>query len=217
MKNIKIEQIRTVIQFVQTRPQFTPIKVVFLCGAEYLNQSAANALLKTLEEPPSNVYLILTASEPELLLDTLLSRCCVIEVEPNVDQPLIAQSMIEDVFLDLYNALILQEIDITTVCEKWAKLDLNDVLTSLWLILGELLKNNYQLSCNYITLDKSLDKTKMANFTKVQNLVQLWPILDLVIEARKNVLSGKQMNIQLFLDALLIKWKGSMLGAAVGW
>src|SRR5208282_1944892 len=44
-------------------------------GADRLNPQAANAFLKTLEEPPANSVLILLSTEPQRILETILSRC----------------------------------------------------------------------------------------------------------------------------------------------
>jgi DNA polymerase-3 subunit delta' len=53
-------------------------KVVVIAGAERMTDEAANALLKTLEEPPAHVVLILTATDAGLLLPTIVSRCQVV-------------------------------------------------------------------------------------------------------------------------------------------
>ena len=63
-KATKIEQIRDLIQFLQTKPQFTSKKIVLLSAAESINLQAANALLKILEEPPVNTHIVLSTSNP---------------------------------------------------------------------------------------------------------------------------------------------------------
>jgi DNA polymerase III subunit delta' len=53
-------------------------RIIFIFSAEMLcvpNHASANALLKILEEPPDNTYFILVTSKPDLLLDTIISRC----------------------------------------------------------------------------------------------------------------------------------------------
>ena len=52
-----------------------PAKVVVIESAELMNLSAANALLKTLEEPPPDTYLLLASARPGRLLPTIVSRC----------------------------------------------------------------------------------------------------------------------------------------------
>ncbi|MGH2515743.1 MAG: DNA polymerase III subunit delta' [Ktedonobacterales bacterium] len=57
-------------------------RVFILPEAERMTPSTVNALLKTLEEPPPSVVLLLTSGEPETLLPTLLSRCQVMPLQP---------------------------------------------------------------------------------------------------------------------------------------
>ena len=72
---IRIEQIRDLMQTVYLKPTQAPWKVAMVVAADRLNVNAANAFLKTLEEPPSNSILILLSTEPQRLLETILSRC----------------------------------------------------------------------------------------------------------------------------------------------
>jgi DNA polymerase III subunit delta' len=72
---IKVDTVRGIAEFAQRTPQSGERKVVVLVDADALNQNAANALLKTLEEPPAGTYLILTTTRPARLLATVRSRC----------------------------------------------------------------------------------------------------------------------------------------------
>ncbi len=74
-KQIKIEQVRQVTDFVNTTAQQSGRKVVLLGPAEAMNQNASNALLKSLEEPVSKVTLLLYSHMPSALLATIRSRC----------------------------------------------------------------------------------------------------------------------------------------------
>jgi len=72
---IKVEQIREVVGFANQTAGFGRRKVVVFAPAEAMNLSAANALLKVLEEPPANTYLILVCHRPSGLPATIRSRC----------------------------------------------------------------------------------------------------------------------------------------------
>lgn len=74
-KEIKIEQVREVIDFASLGSHRQGRRVVLLYPAEALNVHAANALLKTLEEPPEGVVFLLVTTQPDRLLPTILSRC----------------------------------------------------------------------------------------------------------------------------------------------
>lgn len=71
---IKVDQIRQLIQFSQITSE-TGKKIIIIHDADEMNLNAANALLKTLEEPTNNCYLILVTSYPKKLPITIVSRC----------------------------------------------------------------------------------------------------------------------------------------------
>ncbi|ABA88935.1 DNA polymerase III, delta-prime subunit [Syntrophotalea carbinolica DSM 2380] len=73
--SIKIEQIRALQKELSYRPLEAPYKVSIIDGAEKMNPAAANALLKTLEEPRSQTLLILLTPAPDAVLPTIRSRC----------------------------------------------------------------------------------------------------------------------------------------------
>jgi len=72
---IKIEQIRELEQQFVYRPLVGRRKVCLIDDADRMTPGAANALLKTLEEPPDQSLLLLIASRPSALLPTVRSRC----------------------------------------------------------------------------------------------------------------------------------------------
>ena len=72
---ITIDQMRELMQTVNLKPTIAQYKVAIISGADRLNPQAANAFLKTLEEPPSKSILILLTTEPQRILETILSRC----------------------------------------------------------------------------------------------------------------------------------------------
>lgn len=72
---IKIEQIRSLQRALVYRPLEAPRHIVLIDAAEQMHPGAANALLKTLEEPPHGTIIILLSSQPQALLPTVRSRC----------------------------------------------------------------------------------------------------------------------------------------------
>ncbi|MDP8213005.1 MAG: DNA polymerase III subunit delta' C-terminal domain-containing protein [Candidatus Zapsychrus exili] len=72
---IKIDQVRGVLSQVKLRPFESTIKVFIIRNIEGLTIEAANALLKTLEEPSNNSLLLLTTAALDKNLDTIKSRC----------------------------------------------------------------------------------------------------------------------------------------------
>ncbi len=73
--NNSVEDIRSIIDQIRIPPQMGKYKVVILDEVHMLSTSAGNALLKTLEEPPSYVIFILATTEKQKIMPTILSRC----------------------------------------------------------------------------------------------------------------------------------------------
>ncbi len=80
--SIKIDQVRELQHELALSPVEGRFRVALVDGMEHATAEASNALLKTLEEPPPYVVLILVALEPELLLPTIVSRCQPIPLRP---------------------------------------------------------------------------------------------------------------------------------------
>ncbi|MGB9762127.1 MAG: DNA polymerase III subunit gamma/tau [Caldimicrobium thiodismutans] len=73
--NRGIDQVRELIENLKYAPAKGKAKVYIIDEAHMLTKEAANALLKSLEEPPPHVYFILATTEPNRLPPTILSRC----------------------------------------------------------------------------------------------------------------------------------------------
>ena len=72
---IKISQVREALRVIPFQPVEGELRVVVIDEAHAMNDEAANALLKTLEEPPSRTRFIVLSSQPSNLLVTIRSRC----------------------------------------------------------------------------------------------------------------------------------------------
>ncbi|HEX8295711.1 MAG TPA: hypothetical protein VF593_05390, partial [Chthoniobacteraceae bacterium] len=81
-RRILIEQIRTLEQALHMRSFFGGRKVGIVFDADRLQPNAANAFLKTLEEPPNHSHLVLVSAHPDQLLDTIISRCLEVPLRP---------------------------------------------------------------------------------------------------------------------------------------
>jgi len=80
-REIVIDQIRELASFVELSSHRGALRVVLIDPAEAMNPSAANAILKTLEEPPPGVMFLLTSERPDRLPATVRSRCSVLTVQ----------------------------------------------------------------------------------------------------------------------------------------
>lgn len=81
-RELKIEQVRAMQQSLALAPYQSKYRVVLIPDFQRATTGASNALLKSLEEPPSRAILILTADARESLLETIASRCEVVRLRP---------------------------------------------------------------------------------------------------------------------------------------
>lgn len=81
-KQIRIEHIREMIDFIHLSSQYGRHKIVVIEPADAMNRNAANSLLKTLEEPPPESLLLLLSHRPTFLPVTVRSRCQRINFSP---------------------------------------------------------------------------------------------------------------------------------------
>ncbi|MEO6969822.1 MAG: AAA family ATPase [Chthoniobacterales bacterium] len=100
-RRISIEQLRELEHALQMRAIDGRRKVAIVSDADRMGTQAANAFLKTLEEPPNNSLLLLLSTIPEVLPDTILSRCIAIPLAPPRAAALSAE---EDELVELLRA-----------------------------------------------------------------------------------------------------------------
>jgi DNA polymerase-3 subunit delta' len=93
---IKIDQIRQLRQILSFPPLEAAFRVVIIEDVHTMRREAANSLLKTLEEPPPDNLLILTADQASEVLPTIVSRCQIIPFSPLPYEQLARALMSED-------------------------------------------------------------------------------------------------------------------------
>lgn len=86
--SIAIDDVRRLRGFLGLRSDDASWRVVIVDTADDLNPNAANALLKSLEEPPAQTVFLLLASEPGRLLPTIRSRCRTLQLSPLSSEPI---------------------------------------------------------------------------------------------------------------------------------
>ncbi|MDX1519547.1 MAG: DNA polymerase III subunit delta' [Gammaproteobacteria bacterium] len=88
-KQIRVDQVRELIDFIQLKSHSGRFKIAIIDPADAMNRSTANALLKTLEEPPGQSLLILNTHQAQRLPVTIRSRCQRIEFSLQRDAEII--------------------------------------------------------------------------------------------------------------------------------
>jgi DNA polymerase III delta' subunit len=107
---IKIEEIRFLLGRVRLMAFEAKTKVFILRNIESMTLEAANALLKTLEEPAPNTLMILTTSVFEANLETIRSRCHVVKFFPKEENPAYNRKIMDEMLLNRNNDSFLKDL-----------------------------------------------------------------------------------------------------------
>ncbi len=91
--SLNIETVREIGRCVSLKPVEASWRLVVVDDVETMQEPAQEAFLKTLEEPPSYVVLLLLTSDAELLLPTILSRCSLVTMSP-VPDPVVEEALV---------------------------------------------------------------------------------------------------------------------------
>jgi len=101
---ISVDEVREqVIHDAIIRPYYSKYKIYIIPDAELLNVQAQNALLKTIEEPPEYVVIMLLVKNADVLLPTILSRCVRLDLKV-VDDSIVKQYLMEHLHIPDYQA-----------------------------------------------------------------------------------------------------------------
>lgn len=84
-RNISVDQVRGLGRLLHSAPSLSSRRIVVIDAADDLERGAANALLKTLEEPPTDMLFLLVSHAPGRLLPTIRSRCRTLRFDPLED------------------------------------------------------------------------------------------------------------------------------------
>lgn len=102
--NIKIDQIRKMQKKIWEAPVVSNKKVYILDNADLMTKEAQNCILKTLEEPPNSVIIILIGSREDKFLTTIKSRCTILKFQN------ISDMQIKQYIKEVYNVNLLDKI-----------------------------------------------------------------------------------------------------------
>ena len=136
-KSIGIDEVREITKFLSNKPFSHKNKAVIIAEAHLMTREAQNALLKTLEEPPSFATLILLAKTEESVLPTVLSRCQKIglsrEINAGIDKNETGKGSSVS-FIDLLNQNTGKKLEWAS---ETAKMDKKEIINLLEKLISE--------------------------------------------------------------------------------
>lgn len=181
-RQIKIDQIRAMIEQLSQTAQQGGRKVAVIAPAEAMNTAAANALLKCLEEPSGNTLIILLSHSPQRLLPTILSRCQKVSVhKPTFEQASIwlatwiSDQAQREQLLRLANGNPLQ-------AKEYFEQDLLSVLKQMQQLLRQMMIGQADIVADAQALMKNAGKTNQEKLEFLQRLLLInqWLIWQLI-------------------------------------
>lgn len=155
---IKVDQVRKLIEELSLKPVEAKTRVIILEDAQHLNPAAANALLKTLEEPFPDTIFILTAKTETEVMDTILSRCQRVAFQP-LDASTLAAILTARGYDPVADAGHLAYLSGGSLVKAEAMLQQSSVNRRLWL-LKELAALPQSSPARILSLANELNKTK---------------------------------------------------------
>ena len=187
-ENIKVDTIRNLTEKVIEKPIISNKKVYIINDCEKMTKEAQNCLLKTLEEPPEFVVIILISSNENLILNTIKSRCMSIKFHNIEDRDLILYAKnklgytnISNNFLKSFDGSIGKMIKLKDFKEKYDKIDL---------LISDILKK--------ALIEIMLDG-KIRKMIKLKNFKEKYDKIDLLIS---DIL--KKDLIEIMLDGKIL-------------
>jgi DNA polymerase-3 subunit delta' len=231
-KNITIAQIRNLMEKLSLKPQFERYRVVLIHPADALNNAAANAFLKYLEEPTERTVLILVTHRMNKLPATIKSRCqkftmampeknlvlqWLSQQTPNAEivlnlaqgSPLLAQKYATDEHLtqrrDCFTeflAVANQRNHPVIIAEKWLKLPEATLLFWVSSWVIDLMRYRHQNSPK--NLYHADFKHELSELSPRVNPLKLYEFYDLLLKSRRRI--ETQINKQVLWEEILIAW-----------
>lgn len=194
------EQIKQLQDYLRSYSQLSTNKVYVIKESEKMNLSAANSMLKILEEPQNNIYAFLITTDIDKVLPTIISRCIKIFVE---NKKLELDESIKEESLEILNLLFYksenENIDkIYNKLKTKEKEEIKRCLENLIILLKDLVN---------IKLNMKTENYKKEEIYKLSNSVELKDIIE-KIEFLNDIVTRLDYNINanMFIDKLIVNW-----------
>ena len=216
---IKVDDIREVAAFAVGTRQMAPAKVIVIESAELMNASAANALLKTLEEPPADTYLLLATARPGRLLPTIVSRCQSVLVGRDLDAARVwlserwsSEQLSEKLFecgdapLSVHHALEQEEPPLAPLLGALCSASLaTQAVADLLAWDVDRLTSAWYRHCGAL----------LAGTGRIKGLTVSEPALlaafaDELLDIRRQLLTTNSANQRLLYERLAVRWQGAV-------
>lgn len=210
--SIKIAQMREMQENIYQKPIVSSKKVFIINNAEKMTQEAQNSLLKTLEEPPSYIVIILIVSNENLLLNTIKSRCLKLNFQ-NIEKTEILKYLesnnlsqeFTDNMINLCNGSIGKLEEISKNIELYRNVEniIINILNARYDSVMDAINDSEILYKSKEKITNMLEYMEVIAYTYIQKNISYTEVIN-IIENTKNKLYTN-CNYDMCIDELLIK------------
>lgn len=204
---IKVDQVREANDFVAQSSLKGKMRVVIFNPADQLNTNAANALLKTLEEPSSDAILILVCHQAGALPATVRSRCQRILFTLPYEDALALQRQPNETREAFYDGLIslsAKRADALALAQTFQKEEVQDVLAFVLSFCADLMK--VRMAGSTAKLVHAQRAESFKTLSQQTNLSLLNAFVAQCLLWQKQCALGFQLNKVLLLETLFYRW-----------
>lgn len=201
-KMIKVDEVRALSKFVNTSSQYQQAKIVLIQHADRMNTAASNALLKTLEEPANNVYLMLLVERPSFLPATIRSRCQIYRIDNAVTAEENAEE--KQMFFQDCCEFLRKRLSFIEFSEKWYKTDLKFLCCCFLSFANDLLRLKLAGDVGITNQDQRTTLEKLAHVCSLNGLLVY---IDQLTACKKILSTQITVNSQLMVENLLLGWR----------
>lgn len=186
--SIKINQIRDVTEKLSRTAHGSGYQVVMIAPADAMPVQAANALLKTLEEPNGKVILFLVDDQKSILPATIRSRCQQLHFSSKKNESVWMQqhqALREEIDSHM-KKIALRQIDAIAFPMSWLKIPLSDIVDQMMVIVHRIAQ---------------------SQSTSDEKSVLLHQFMQTLLEKKSFISKSINLNQQLCLESLMIEWE----------
>lgn len=210
--SIKIAQMREMQENIYQKPIVSSKKVFIINNAEKMTQEAQNSLLKTLEEPPSYIVIILIVSNENLLLNTIKSRCLKLNFQ-NIGKAEILKYLeannlkqeFTDNMVNLCNGSIgkLEEIRQNIELYRNTENIIINILNARYDSVIDVIKDSELLYKSKEKITNMLEYMEVIAYTYIQKNISYTEVINTIENTRNKLYTN--CNYDMCIDELLIK------------
>jgi len=218
-----IDSVRKISNFFEKTAQIGLTKTVLIPNADKMTVAAANALLKTLEEPTDNSIIVLLSDERDILLPTIISRCRLFELRPPSGEILAQQINVSsnhiNVFTNLSHLPELSSVEVAEEYETYKQtfLDYLTNQTGRTQVIKMVMASPHGLRWLEKIIANAMREVNGWSYAKVSNTDvssnrspislnkdTLWHIYNKIIVTISQSKSLSQVNIQFIIEKLIV-------------